>query len=457
MKALLPRFVVPDLDAAKPARRRKPIMVDVGSVSIPIYRTRWTKKGKRRIYTTHVIVWRDAAGRHREKHADLEKAKARAEIIGTNLLNGQTAQNQFTEADRASYLRSCELVQPTGKALEVAAGIYTECVQILGGRCSPQEACRFYIETQPKGLTPKIVPKLVQDLLDEKRRLRKGEKWLGTLEQQLGKFADQFNCPLHLVQAREISTWLDGLKVGLRSRKNYRDAVRELVRFAQAKGYLSRAWDELSHVEDADLPPVEVVKYSPDQIKRLLNTRLDIEAKGKSGATLIPFLALAAFAGVRHEEMHQRGNHKPVLDWSCIDLEAGLIRIQAIVGKTKRQRVIPMHRNLVEWLKPYAKDSGPICELNQVAGALDRAKKLAGLPNGRGKAKNVLRKSFISYRLAETNDIGLTAREAGNSPQVIKNNYEQLATGAEAAEHFAITPMNSLPLLEWGAKQCTRK
>ncbi|MCX6922888.1 MAG: hypothetical protein NT154_06710 [Verrucomicrobia bacterium] len=458
-----PRFEVPDSPAVSSPDHQLPTAAPRGKpvyakgCPLPIYRTRWTSKVTRRTYSAWVIIWRDAGSRRREKHSDLAKAKTRAPEIWTNICNGQTLQNQFTEADRASFRRSRELIYPTGKSLETVAAEYAEASAIWRsalGDVPPAfiaTAIQFYVEHQPKGVVPKNIPALVEDLLTEKRRLGAGDKWLNTLSQQLKRFSGKFDCPLHALSAHEITTWLDTIKGGLRTRKNYRDSVRELVRYAQAKGQLSRTWDEMAHVEDAAVPPVEVEIYTADQIQRFLAARQRIEDRGRTNGSLIPFMSLAAFAGIRHEEMNQRGDTKPVLDWSCIDLDAGFIRIRALVGKTKRLRIIHMHPNLIEWLRPYAKPSGPICELSQTAGALDRAKKLAGLPSKRGELTNSLRSTFISCRLAETNDIGLVAREAGNSPQVIQRNDLELATPRQAAAHFAITPCKAdiLPLFAW--------
>jgi len=451
----------------KPKRvRHKPHLVNVGSIAIPVYRTRWRKKASNRVYQQYVIIWRDAAGRHREKRNTLARAEDRARTIGTNILNGQTAQNQFTEADRARYLHCLEQARSQGKSLELLVTEAVESQKLAGSGQSVSALVRFAKEHQPKDVVVKSIPALVDDLLAEKRRLAKSDKWLGTLTQQLKRFATQFDCPLHLLRASEITAWLDGLRhasrkpnspsrpIGLRTRKNYYAAMRELVKFAQAKGQLSRTWEELQHIEDAPVAPVEVEIYTPDQLLKLMVARQALEDRGRSGATLIPFLALQAWAGIRHEEMHQRGGAKPWLDWSNIDLAKGIIKIKATVGKTKKLRLITMHPNLVAWLTPYAKPSGPICDLNQTAGALDRTKKLARIPNRRGQLTNALRASFISYRLAETNDIGLTSREAGNSPKVIQENYLELATAADAQRWFSIVPNQAeiLPLFAWGKR-----
>ena len=453
-------FTTPAPSPGKLVRpRKKPHLEKVGSVAIPIYKTRWRRKSTGRIYQAFVIVWRDSAGRHKEKHANFAKATARAQQIGTNILNGQTAQNQFSEADRASYLRSQELLAQVRRSagapplsLELAISEHVANLSAIGDLPWTIADCiRFTKEHQPKGVDPKKIPVIVQELLAAKRDAKKSTKWLGTLQQQLDRFAANFDCPLHLLQAREVDRWMDGLKVGLRTRANYFGAILELTRFAKAKGYLDRAWSELCHVEKIEVPSVDVKIPTPEHLLKILVARQNIEDRGRSGATLMPFLVLQAFAGIRHEEMHQRGDRKPVLDWSCVKLEQGHIEIKANVGKTKKRRLILIHPNLKEWLTPYAKPSGPVCELSQVAGAIDRAKKLAGVPSLRGELKNAFRKGFISYRVAETNDIGLTALEAGNSVKIIQENYRELATAAEAGRWFSISPNHAetLPLFAW--------
>jgi hypothetical protein len=54
--------------------------------------------------------------------------------------------------------------------------------------------------------------------------------------------------------------------------------------------------------------------------------------------------------------------------------------------------------------------------------------------------QNALRHSFISYRLAEIQDVNRVALEAGNSSQMIFRHYRELATPQQARTWFAITP-----------------
>ena len=57
--------------------------------------------------------------------------------------------------------------------------------------------------------------------------------------------------------------------------------------------------------------------------------------------------------------------------------------------------------------------------------------------------QNALRHSFISYRLAEVQDVNCVALEAGNSPQIIFRYYRELATPDQARTWFSIAPATS--------------
>ena len=54
--------------------------------------------------------------------------------------------------------------------------------------------------------------------------------------------------------------------------------------------------------------------------------------------------------------------------------------------------------------------------------------------------RNALRHSFISYRVAEIQNVAQVALEAGNSPKIIFSNYRELVKAADAKKWFAIMP-----------------
>ncbi|MDB6025105.1 MAG: hypothetical protein JWM68_1328 [Verrucomicrobiales bacterium] len=53
---------------------------------------------------------------------------------------------------------------------------------------------------------------------------------------------------------------------------------------------------------------------------------------------------------------------------------------------------------------------------------------------------NALRHSYISYRVAEIQNVAQVALEARNSPNIIFSNYRELVKAADAKKWFAITP-----------------
>lgn len=53
---------------------------------------------------------------------------------------------------------------------------------------------------------------------------------------------------------------------------------------------------------------------------------------------------------------------------------------------------------------------------------------------------NTLRHSFISYRVADIQNVAQVALEAGNSPQMIFRHYRELVRPAEAKTWFALAP-----------------
>ena len=53
---------------------------------------------------------------------------------------------------------------------------------------------------------------------------------------------------------------------------------------------------------------------------------------------------------------------------------------------------------------------------------------------------NALRHSYISYRVAQIQNVAQVALEAGNSPKVIFSNYRELVKPAAAVKWFSIEP-----------------
>ena len=59
---------------------------------------------------------------------------------------------------------------------------------------------------------------------------------------------------------------------------------------------------------------------------------------------------------------------------------------------------------------------------------------------GLGWPRNVLRHSFITYRLAKVKSADQVALEAGNSPAVVFKHYHELAPESDAEKWVSILP-----------------
>jgi integrase len=155
-----------------------------------------------------------------------------------------------------------------------------------------------------------------------------------------------------------------------------------------------------------------------------------LEAAQRIEPSVLPMLAVGAFAGLRDAEIKR-------LDWSEVDLARGHIEVKAAKAKSARRRIVPVQPNLAAWLRPYATAQGAVVPQN-ARGKLDRVRKEAGLTCW---PKNGLRHSFASYRLAAIHDAPRVASELGHTtPQLLYSTYRELVLPEEAEGYWKIAP-----------------
>jgi hypothetical protein len=97
--------------------------------------------------------------------------------------------------------------------------------------------------------------------------------------------------------------------------------------------------------------------------------------------------------------------------------------------------VVPITDNLAAWLEPLKRKG-------KVVPAKQHHRDVAALTDALGIAwpRNVLRHSFISYRIAVVKSADQVALEAGNSPGIIFKHYRELTTEEQADKWFGILP-----------------
>ena len=402
-----------------------PLSVKRGSHLVKIYRT--PSHGS----DSFTLSYYQDGVRKRPTFPDLKQAKAEAELVAGRLGSTDADVLTLSSADRSAYLRARQLLDPMGVSIEAAAAQFVEAKKLLGDSML-SHAVEFYVKRHPTKIAARATKEVMEEMLKAKKGDGLSEIYLQHLRYDLEKFTGRFHGNLGSIAGTEIDDWLRELGVAPRTRNNLRTSVQTLFNYAKARKYLPKDHDEIEAVPLAKDGDGEIEVFTPGEL---------VEILACADKRLIAFLALGAFAGIRHAEIQR-------LDWKDIRLEDGIIEIRAAKAKTASRRTIPLLDNLRAWLAPHCEVSGPVCVYRNVASELTR---LVRDINARRKErkvngvfmwkKNALRHSFISYRVAAIQNVAQVALEAGNSPQMIFRHYRELVRPADAVKWFSIMPL----------------
>ncbi len=374
--------------------------------------------------------------RVRKTFADYEVAVTEAEKIHAALCAGELKVVELKGEDCLAYLRAREVSKDTGLPLEMIAIHFVEGYRISGG-VLPKEMAEFYVKHHPKNLPKKLVAEVVEELLEAKDADGMSEVYLKDLRLRLARFADKFTGPILSITTTDVENFLRDLKkpgptgkdkkpvmktLTGRSRNNYRRTIGTLFHFAEARGYLPKAHGRIEAVAVAREESGDIEIFTPAELEQLFMT-------ARNKPELLPFLAIAAFAGLRHAEITR-------LEWPEIRLEEGFIEVKARKAKTASRRLVPITPNLRAWLEPLQQVSGSVVQHENMPNQIQW---LAYHSKVAWK-HNALRHSFISYRLAKVQNTAQVALEAGNSAQMIFQHYRELVRPVEADKWFGVTP-----------------
>ena len=354
-------------------------------------------------------------------------AESEAERIARALANGDGIAARATSSDLASLGRALELLKPTGDSLELAASRYAEAVKILKGNSALLlDAVREFAARRLALREQRDVGSVVAELIEVREHHGASKRYVEDLRSRLNRFAGAFGCPIASVVGEDVQRWMDGLGKSSQTRRNFRTVLSTLFKFAEARGYIAKGTNPLADVEKIKVKNhTAPAIYSPDDIAKLLSV---------ASADFLPTLAIGAFAGLRSAELER-------LSWSDVDFVRGFITVSAENAKTGSRRLVPIGDNLRAWLAPVAKKIGKVWNggHDQLYDEQRRCATDAGLE----WEANALRHSFISYRLAATQNAAQTSLEAGNSPAVVFKHYRELVTPTEAQAWFSVQPQQA--------------
>ncbi len=170
----------------------------------------------------------------------------------------------------------------------------------------------------------------------------------------------------------------------------------------------------------------ENVTLTNEQVRRIMdNTPKELRAA----------FTFMTFCGVRWNETKR-------IRWSDINWEKKSLRIAVTGTKNGQDRHVDICDNAMEWLKTALKGDGlivPFGTNTQYGKAIAKVKEAAGFEEGQ-YPRNGLRTTFISCHYEKHGDLNFTAKQAGNSPSVIREHYLNLTSKKDADAFFEIRP-----------------
>jgi integrase len=258
----------------------------------------------------------------------------------------------------------------------------------------------------------------------------KSSRHVQSLERDLKLFEDFIGArSLGAVMAPDIQRFLDSREAGERRKFNLRAGIISLFRWARRMSYLPDRTTEAEKVEPIELVPGQANILSPGQMRTLLD---NVQPQ------FLPWLCIAAFGGVRSEEIApDPKSKKSPLKWEDFDWRHNVIIVRAETAKTKEEREVPIPLNLAEWLAPWRNAKGPV-----IGDAEQPSKRETGRLGQYidGWKHNALRDSFCSYRARITQNVPQVSYEMGNSISMVRRSYHRRQSIETASEWFNIRP-----------------
>lgn len=402
-----------------------------GACAVKIYTSSQVKNGK--TYCTHFLVSEEGGVKQRKGFADLDGAKAEAQLLLTRLVNGETKARGMSAVDLQGAALAIAEVAPLKMTLVEAMKEYRLVKDRLGAKGTLAEAVDYFLKHGRPEIAAKNVPEIRDEILVAKKADGLSQAYLRDLKLRLKKFSESFPGGIAEIDTKQIEAWLRGLKSGPKNRNNYAAAVTTLFNFAKRSGYLPKdratMADDLSRARDVQ---GETEIYTLDEIKTLLERVRQFKPE------YLPYVTIGAFAGIRPAEILR-------LDWKEVDFESGLIEVKAVNAKTAGRRHIPISANLRAWLEPHQKKEGAVCAEPSVQVLLKNIVEPPMESGGKTEPgvkwkSNALRHSYGSYRLPILKNANELALEMGNSPRMIFRHYRELVKPDKAAQYWAIMP-----------------
>lgn len=378
------------------------------------------------------VAFYGAEGKRRfASFTDFDAAHAKAKEILALAARGELDAIKLTKLDLADHKKAKSILDPFGVGLAEVAQEWAKAREMLqAGGVSVLDAVKWYAERNQVGIVSKLVSEVLDEMIESKRKANKRERTLQDLQIRCGRFA-KF-CPgykLNMVTPGMVEDFFKTLDLSPQSCLNYYRTLDTMFRWAAGRHYLPKEHGLLGKIDKPVADDAEITIWTAGEIRRLLDA---------APAGFLPALALQSFAGIRSAEVER-------LPWENIDLPGGRITIGPAQAKRRSRRTVPISPNLADWLAPYAGAGQTGLIWKHGHQRFYQAQQQTAAAAGLKWRNNACRHSYISYRVAQTRNIPAVACDAGNSPAMVKEHYDNQAkaTPAEAEAYFAVRPAHA--------------
>ena len=362
------------------------------------------------------VRWHEKGQAERQTFSDFESAEVNGRLTVDRLAAGEVGAMTLNAERAAAYRRAVAICGDT--PLEVACQEWARAKLVLNGASILQVAADHAKRTVG---APIDVASLIKRFVADRKADGVSRVYIERIEYRLDKVETAFGPrKLREISELEIRRFVETQGGSPRNRKNMRDALVTLWRFARREGFLPR--DLRTEAEMVDTPVIrrqaQIAIFSPDEMRKLLNAAPD---------NIRPALAICGFAGVRSQGEISR------LQWANVRFGQSVIEVTE--SKTGLRRLIPLSPNLRAWLEPFSERTGPIIELIP-----DKAFRRIATKVDVKWRHNALRHSYGSYRVAHVKSVDQVALEMGNSGVIVRRHYLEAVHGDEATAWFGIMP-----------------
>jgi integrase len=262
------------------------------------------------------VFWTDSEGNRRSKFFRTKELRDTyaSDLEGTLNKHGASA----LDVDLDLWRKYCDLQAKLGDTpIEHAVDHYLKHAAPKESKTVNEAKAAFYENRQQAGCV---------------------DDYLRHVEKELGRFAKRFGeRKLTDISVEEISTWIYALPYQNVTKRNYHTRLHAMWEYA-----ILREWASSNPVHKVPKPKVkrkEPTTYTVEETEKILNKAWETDR------SLVPYLALALFAGMRSSALDR-------LEFNEVDFDEKFILVPEEKAKNEQRAIIQhLPENLWLWLK----------------------------------------------------------------------------------------------------------